>query len=321
MKKRILPLLLAVLTATARAQFSVNLPVSVGENAALCLFSCEAETDSLRVSPLSYLDLTQTILSASDAGNLRLYGGNDLYIDHADNLFCMEGVSDLRTDATLTGNLTENGGELTSSNGNLLHKTVALSPALSVETGLGFFLHANETQNQRLSLSFRPAYRQGKPSIDRVLLLEDPVALRAASLPLPDSRRGDIERPYLYYSTYKDENFRPAEESVFENGHLSATALPLVAAVTAFEEPSIYFPAAITPNGDGINDRFEIPTAKNYPDCRLVVLDQHGAVVYDRTPYLNDFDGTGLEAGTYYYLFYKDKNGKPFKRATLTILR
>lgn len=320
MKRILLPLLLTV-AATAYAQLRITLPVSTGDHTALCLSGMEAEADSLHISSLSYMDVTHTVLHLPAVGNLRLYGGNDLYLAEAENLYAVEGVSDLLATAALGGGLYENGGELTSSNGSLLTKQVSLSPALSIETGLGFSLQADEAHTQTLSLAFRPSYRQGKASARRVLLFEQAVPLRAAAMSLPDNHRGDLARPYLYYSTYQDENFRPAEASTYADGLLSATALPRVEALTAFEEPSIYFPAAITPNGDGINDCFEVPTAKNYPDSRLLVLNTHGKTVYDKSPYLNDFDGEGLPAGTYYYVFYTTKNGEPYRRATLTILR
>lgn len=321
MKRIILLCLLTATTATAYAQLRITLPVSTGDHTALCLSGMEAEADSLQVSTLSYVDATHTVLQLPTVSNLRLYGGNDLYIDRAENLYCMTGISDLLATATLGGNLYETGGELTSSNGSLLTKSVSLTPALAVETGLGFALQAAEAHTQTLSLAFHPSYRQGKASANRVLLFEQAVPLRAAAMSLPDTRRGDLTRPYLYYSTYQDENFRPAEESTYADDLLSANALPRVAALTAFEEPSIFFPAAITPNGDGINDCFEIPTAKNYPDSRLVVLNTAGKTVFDKSPYLNDFNGEGLPAGTYYYVFYTNRHGKPYRRATLTILR
>ena len=321
MKRILLPVLLAAATATAYAQLRITLPVSTGDHTALCLSGMEAEADSLQVSTLSYVDATHTVLHLPTVSNLRLYGGNDIYIDRAENLYCMTGISDLLATATLGGNLYETGGELTSSNGSLLTKSVSLTPALAVETGLGFALQADEAHTQTLSLAFRPSYRQGKASADRVLMLEQAVPLRAAAMSLPDTRRGNLTRPYLYYSTYQNENFRPAEESTYADDLLSATALPRVAALAAFEEPSIFFPAAITPNSDGINDCFEIPTAKNYPDSRLVVLNTAGKTVFDKSPYLNDFDGEELPAGTYYYVFYTNRHGKPYRRATLTILR
>lgn len=321
MKRIILLCLYGVVMATAYAQLRITLPVSTGDHTAICLSGMEAEADSLQVSPLSYVDAAHTVLHLPTVSNLRLYGGNDLYIDRAENLYCMAGVSNLLATATLGGSLHETGGELTSSNGSLLTKSVSLTPALAMETGLGFALQADEAHTQTLSLAFRPSYRQGKASADRVLLLEQAVPLRAAAMSLSESRRGNLARPYLYYSTYRDENFRPAEESTYTDGLLSAPALPLVAALTAFEEPTIFFPAAITPNGDGINDCFEIPTAKNYPDSRLVVLNTSGKTVFDKSPYLNDFNGEGLPAGTYYYVFYTNKHGKPYRRATLTILR
>ncbi len=98
------PLLLTV-AATAYAQLRITLPVSTGDHTALCLSGMEAEADSLHISSLSYMDVTHTVLHLPTVGNLRLYGGNDLYLAEAENLYAVEGVSDLLATAALGGGL------------------------------------------------------------------------------------------------------------------------------------------------------------------------------------------------------------------------
>ncbi|MEQ9305437.1 MAG: PKD domain-containing protein [Marinoscillum sp.] len=60
----------------------------------------------------------------------------------------------------------------------------------------------------------------------------------------------------------------------------------------------IKMPNAFTPNGDGKNDFFEVVSPLN---VKLTVLDRSGAIVYADDHYNNDWDGDGLESGTYYY--------------------
>lgn len=92
--------------------------------------------------------------------------------------------------------------------------------------------------------------------------------------------------------------------------------------VFAFEEKNNrVFPSGFTPNGDGINDYFIISEIDDCPNCRLIVFNESGDILYDKHPYTNDWDGrTGngvlrdgddlLEDGTYYYIFYKDVDNR-----------
>lgn len=59
-------------------------------------------------------------------------------------------------------------------------------------------------------------------------------------------------------------------------------------------------PNVITPNGDGINDRFVIDNIELQP-WNLTVVNRWGRIVYEAEPYRNDWQGGGLPGGTYYY--------------------
>ena len=64
-------------------------------------------------------------------------------------------------------------------------------------------------------------------------------------------------------------------------------------------------PNAFTPNGDGINDLWDIPSLASYPNCELMVFDRYGARIFRSIGYPKPWDGTyngkALPAGTYYY--------------------
>ncbi|MES2376977.1 MAG: gliding motility-associated C-terminal domain-containing protein [Bacteroidota bacterium] len=62
-----------------------------------------------------------------------------------------------------------------------------------------------------------------------------------------------------------------------------------------------------TPNGDGVNDTFVIPGLETYSDTELTIINRWGNTVYQKTNYKNDWDGSGLAEGTYYYVL-KAKN-------------
>ncbi|MDN5201886.1 FG-GAP-like repeat-containing protein [Fulvivirgaceae bacterium BMA10] len=65
-------------------------------------------------------------------------------------------------------------------------------------------------------------------------------------------------------------------------------------------ESMIFIPNVFTPNGDGINDYFEI--MPNMSNLALKVFNRFGTNVYESTFYENDWNGGNLPGGTYYYL-------------------
>lgn len=81
----------------------------------------------------------------------------------------------------------------------------------------------------------------------------------------------------------------------------------VVVEVTRLVEPVNTF----TPNGDGINDVWEIPELRNYPQAEVIIYDRWGQRVYHSIGYKEPFDGKGLPVGTYYwYIQVNDVKGK-----------
>ncbi|GAA4914128.1 CshA/CshB family fibrillar adhesin-related protein [Mucilaginibacter defluvii] len=70
-------------------------------------------------------------------------------------------------------------------------------------------------------------------------------------------------------------------------------------------------PTLFTPNGDGINDVFEIRGLEQYSQNKLSIINRWGNEVYKATNYQNNWAGTGLNEGTYYYILQvQDSMGK-----------
>ena len=79
---------------------------------------------------------------------------------------------------------------------------------------------------------------------------------------------------------------------------------------TTVENADFIIPNIITPNGDGSNDLFKIKGLENYPGTQATVFNRWGNEVYRSANYLNDWDGSDLNEGTYYYLILrKEKSG------------
>ncbi len=73
-----------------------------------------------------------------------------------------------------------------------------------------------------------------------------------------------------------------------------------------------------SPNGDGINDTWQVENIENYPNHKLEIIDRSGRVVYRVNGYQNDWNGTldgaPLTSGTYYYIFnFDDPKIAPIK--------
>ncbi|MBB5438855.1 putative repeat protein (TIGR01451 family)/gliding motility-associated-like protein [Pedobacter sp. AK017] len=64
----------------------------------------------------------------------------------------------------------------------------------------------------------------------------------------------------------------------------------------------IRVPNLFTPNGDGINDTFEIRGLNQYQDNELAIFNRWGNEVFKQKGYQNSWTGEGLNEGTYYYV-------------------
>lgn len=85
-------------------------------------------------------------------------------------------------------------------------------------------------------------------------------------------------------------------------------------------ENAVVIPTVFTPDGDKINQYFEITNIELYKNSRLTVIDRWGKVVYKATGYKSDWDGEGLGTGVYYYVLDLRKNNKVLK-GVVSILR
>lgn len=84
-----------------------------------------------------------------------------------------------------------------------------------------------------------------------------------------------------------------------------------------------FLPEAFSPNGDGINDKFEIIGVEKFPECELNIYNRWGRLVYETVGYDNSWDGSmsdpltfgqkTLPQGTYFYNFRAEPDGKIYK--------
>ncbi|WP_440796399.1 DUF7507 domain-containing protein [Pedobacter sp. 22226] len=86
----------------------------------------------------------------------------------------------------------------------------------------------------------------------------------------------------------------------------------------------LLIPNLFTPNGDGINDTFEINGLAEFAENELTIVNRWGNEVFRAKGYKNNWTGEGLNEGTYYYLLRAKKGGnnewKVFK-GYITLIR
>jgi gliding motility-associated-like protein/uncharacterized repeat protein (TIGR01451 family) len=81
-------------------------------------------------------------------------------------------------------------------------------------------------------------------------------------------------------------------------------------------------PNVFTPNGDGVNDVFEIAGLSKYPDNEITIFNRWGNSVYHKKGYLSDWTGNGLNEGTYFYVLQvNDSGNSETYKGYVTLLR
>jgi gliding motility-associated-like protein len=92
------------------------------------------------------------------------------------------------------------------------------------------------------------------------------------------------------------------------------------------EKCDIEIPTAFTPNGDGINDVWEIPNlSENFPDCVVRIFNRWGNLLFESTGYHNPWDGTyngePMPVASYYYIIDFNDGNNETASGSLTIVR
>jgi gliding motility-associated-like protein len=78
----------------------------------------------------------------------------------------------------------------------------------------------------------------------------------------------------------------------------------------------------MSPNGDGKNEYFIIKGLEKYGTAALYVFNRWGSMVYQSKEYHNDWNGTGLSEGTYFYkLELKETAGVKLYKGWVVIKR
>ncbi len=303
----------------ARAQIESTCPVTFGADGQLTLNDVDLMGDSFHVA--SALSASDCLLDIPTATDLEIAGGTiQIGVDTLGNLIFSGGKADLQKNLYLKGDIKgETDRSTFTLSAAMISKCLALPAMHTVETGLGLTLTANTGHKAVvISRTHIPTSRRDRESIARRYGFSAPVSIATADINCLPSQVAPMQNPQLYYRHQTKQSWDQVYESglVAGGNHVTGVNFSNAVGLTVFDADEIYCPAYFTPNGDGINDLYEIENSYKYPDSRLVIMTRRGKVVYDRSPYRNDFDGANLKADTYYFVFYKSPDdAKPQKWA------
>ncbi|MVN92686.1 CshA/CshB family fibrillar adhesin-related protein [Mucilaginibacter aquatilis] len=102
------------------------------------------------------------------------------------------------------------------------------------------------------------------------------------------------------------------------NGYYTnvATVTINISATSLLKIPNLF-----TPNGDGINDVFEIRGLEKFSQNELIIVNRWGNEVFHQSGYKNTWTGEGLNEGTYYYILKVKTTDWQVLKGYITLMR
>ncbi len=115
----------------------------------------------------------------------------------------------------------------------------------------------------------------------------------------------------------------PTETTIYFLNYETPLGCDLTDSVTV--RVFIKIPNTITPDGDNVNDVWNIPEIDKYPDVTVQIFNRWGVEVFSSTGYNEPWDGTtegdDLPTGSYYYIIDYNREGKENLNGTVNIIR
>jgi gliding motility-associated-like protein len=200
-----------------------------------------------------------------------------------------------------------------------------------VITSAGVVVDADGDKIEKVIVSIAKNYIQGEDSIfyetieGLNYLWQDTVGvltIRGIAIP---SVYQDALRSLMYVNLRRlapSGDFREVEIMLFDSDTMSIPYLRRINFENTFVELDI--PNAFSPNGDEVNDTWNIENLNSYENYEIAVYSRTGLLIFKSNSYLNEWDGTYegefVPAGNYYYLINLNKFEKVYK-GTILVLR
>ncbi len=199
-------------------------------------------------------------------------------------------------------------------------------PAVS---GVGVFT-VNYTFMQADGCGYTTSQQVTVSNDPKVSLESDVYILEGAQVTLPAKASGD-ELTYQWTpSTGLSNNdvlnpvASPLDNTTYQLVVANTEGCNAAAQITVNVLKYPVIPNAFTPNGDGVNDTWDIKYLDTYPNNTVDIFNRYGEKVYSSVGYQSPWDGTYrgsvLPSGTYYYII-NPKNGRKVISGSVTIVR
>lgn len=118
-------------------------------------------------------------------------------------------------------------------------------------------------------------------------------------------------------SPFASPNLTTTYQVIFTDGNgCRDTSMAEVVVIT-----DITIPTGLTPNGDMINDVWDVKNLVAYPNCHVHVYNRSGMEVYHSKGYAEPWTGGDHSAGTYFYLIDLGVAGAEILKGTITLIR
>lgn len=175
-----------------------------------------------------------------------------------------------------------------------------------------------------------PVTIYAKPDIDA-----GPSILKPASANI--MLNASVSNSSLYQYQWKPSNFLSNTNTL---NPFTSTSADIIYTVSAFGGPGsceasdtvsvvilkeLFIPNAFTPNGDGLNDRWNLPTINGNPNAMVTIINRWGQKIYESRGYQHPWDGTlkGVEqpAGAYFYIIQPNFNDSKKLTGSVILLR
>jgi gliding motility-associated-like protein len=163
-----------------------------------------------------------------------------------------------------------------------------------------------------------------------VSFTSNPAIFAGTSVQLNPKINGDIVQYYwspatgLNNNTIEDPTASPVVATTYTLTVTTAEGCTASADVTVIVLQQVVIPNAFTPNGDGVNDLWDILHLDEYPNCTVDIYSRAGQRVFHSIgygkPWEGKYNGSYLPTGAYYYVIDLKSGGQKFS-GEVTIIK
>lgn len=271
-----------------------------------CPNYCDTNATVLTVPPPVITDACGTVISAIPAATVPLKAApqfDPLY----DSIVCSDLPFTVDLNSCIPATMINWWGNNSSGNNNFTHQVINSSS--NVETiSYSAFGTYNGCSSDTIDMN---VHVQPNPNANftvnpEMVILNFPVELSDASILYTGNitswdwtlGNGEISTNQNVTNTYTEPGlYLVCLKVTNDNGCLDSICKNVIVAPAEVIAPNV-----VTVNGDNINELLVFQYLEFYPDNSLVILNRWGDLIYEKSGYANDWDGSNYTEGTYFYL-------------------